>query len=214
MSLHADLLSQAEQLAGLDLRRPKQASLRRAVSSAYYALFHLLTSEASAIYAAEPGLAARINRTLSHGEMKKASSMIANDKLPKSVQPPGGGYSTPADLKVVANAFVSLQERGTGRTTICRGRSADRRPLPLCDRRDKRSRHGSGSGGPTTRGCTLPAFSSGSVGTMNRGDWGGRARGRKLGAGGELSDREDRGRGEDSGTSTGRRTSHHERDRR
>ncbi len=42
MSLHADLLDPAEQLAQLDPRRPKQANLRRAVSSAYYALFHLL----------------------------------------------------------------------------------------------------------------------------------------------------------------------------
>jgi len=40
MSLHADLLDQAEQLAQLDPRRPKQANLRRSVSSAYYALFH------------------------------------------------------------------------------------------------------------------------------------------------------------------------------
>lgn len=110
MSLHADLLDQAEQLALRDARRPKQANLRRAVSSAYYALFHLLTSEASALYAAEPGLASRINRTLNHAEMKKASTMIANDKLPKAVQPSGGGYSTPPDLKRVANAFVSLQQ--------------------------------------------------------------------------------------------------------
>ncbi len=42
MSLHADLLDQAEQLAHLDPRRRKQANLRRAISSAYYALFHLL----------------------------------------------------------------------------------------------------------------------------------------------------------------------------
>ncbi len=110
MSLHADLLDQAEQLAQLDPRRPKQANLRRAVSSAYYALFHLLAWEASALYAAEPGMAARINRTHNHGEMKKASSMIANDKLPKAVQPPSGGYTTPPDLKSVANAFVSLQQ--------------------------------------------------------------------------------------------------------
>src|SRR5271157_3478197 len=99
MSLHADLLEQAEQLAQLDPRRPKQANLRRAVSSAYYALFHLLTSEASALYAGEPGLASRINRTHNHGEMKKASAMIANDKLPKAVRPPGEGYTTPPDLK-------------------------------------------------------------------------------------------------------------------
>jgi hypothetical protein len=110
MSLHDDLLEQAEQLAKIDARRPKQASLRRAVSASYYAVFHLLTSEASALYAAEFGLAARINRTHNHGEMKKASSMIANDKFPKGVQPPGGGYLTPPGLKTVANVFVSLQQ--------------------------------------------------------------------------------------------------------
>ena len=58
MSLHDDLLEQAQQLAQLDARRPKQANLRRVVSSAYYALFHLLASETSALYAAEPGPAA------------------------------------------------------------------------------------------------------------------------------------------------------------
>jgi len=55
-------------------------------------------------------MAARINRTHNHGEMKKASSMIANDKLPKAVQPSGRGYTTPLDLKSVANAFVRLQQ--------------------------------------------------------------------------------------------------------
>ena len=110
MSLHADLLDQAKQLAQLDPRRPRQANLRRAISSAYYALFHLLAWEASALYAAEPGMAARINRTLNHGDMKRASLMIANDKLPKALQPPGGGYITLPDLKSVANTFVSLQQ--------------------------------------------------------------------------------------------------------
>jgi hypothetical protein len=36
------LLDVADSLAALDKRRPRQASLRRAVSSAYYALFHRL----------------------------------------------------------------------------------------------------------------------------------------------------------------------------
>lgn len=114
MGLHNDLLEQAEQLATLDPRRPKQVNLRRAVSSAYYALFHLLTSEAAALYAQEPGLAARINRTFNHGEMKKVSAMIANDKLPKGIQSPGGAYVSTddrkVDLKTVANAFVDLQQ--------------------------------------------------------------------------------------------------------
>jgi hypothetical protein len=49
MSLHADLLAQARRLVSQDPRRPRQASLRRAISTAYYALFHLLISEASAM---------------------------------------------------------------------------------------------------------------------------------------------------------------------
>jgi uncharacterized protein (UPF0332 family) len=110
VSLHRDLLDQATLLAQVDLRRPKQANLRRAVSSAYYALFHLLTSEASGLYAVETGLAARINRTLNHGEMKKVSQSIANHKLPKALSPPGGGYVTPADVRTVADAFVNLQQ--------------------------------------------------------------------------------------------------------
>ena len=71
MSLHGDLLEQAVHLAQVDTRRPKQANLRRAVSSAYYALFHLLAAEASSLYVKDAGLASRINRTLNHAEMKK-----------------------------------------------------------------------------------------------------------------------------------------------
>ena len=36
--------------------------------------------------------------------------MIGNNKLPKAVQPPGGTYTTPAELKNVADTFVSLQQ--------------------------------------------------------------------------------------------------------
>jgi uncharacterized protein (UPF0332 family) len=48
MAYHDDLLRQALQLIHQEPRNPKQASLRRAVSTAYYALFHLLISEAVA----------------------------------------------------------------------------------------------------------------------------------------------------------------------
>lgn len=40
--MHEDLLSVARQLAQLDHGRPRQATLRRSVSTAYYALFHAL----------------------------------------------------------------------------------------------------------------------------------------------------------------------------
>ena len=90
------------------MRTPQPTPLRG--SCAYYALFHLLSSETSALFADEPDLAARITRTLNHGDMKKSSTMIGNDKLPKTVQSPRGGYATPADLKTVANTFVKVQE--------------------------------------------------------------------------------------------------------
>ncbi len=45
MSFADDLLTQAEHLANWE-SEPTQAALRRAVSTAYYALFHLLIDEA------------------------------------------------------------------------------------------------------------------------------------------------------------------------
>jgi len=47
MSLPQDLLAQARLLATKEPRRSRDASFRRSVSTAYYALFHLLTDEAS-----------------------------------------------------------------------------------------------------------------------------------------------------------------------
>lgn len=41
-----DLFQQAEHLVNRDPKKPKQANLRRAVSSAYYGLFHFLIEEA------------------------------------------------------------------------------------------------------------------------------------------------------------------------
>jgi hypothetical protein len=39
------MLEQSRDLANREPKRPRQASLRRAVSTAYYALFHLLATE-------------------------------------------------------------------------------------------------------------------------------------------------------------------------
>lgn len=66
MTLHHDLLEQAEHLAKRETKKPKQASLRRAVSSAYYALFHLLVSDgARRLAPAKPdGLDVLIQRAL------------------------------------------------------------------------------------------------------------------------------------------------------
>lgn len=44
--MHEDLFAQAEMLARVDTRKPKQVNLRRAVSAAYYGVFHYLVDEA------------------------------------------------------------------------------------------------------------------------------------------------------------------------
>jgi uncharacterized protein (UPF0332 family) len=71
-----------------------QANLRRAVSTAYYALFHFLVAEASANWA-QSDLRPKLSRYFDHGPMKAASEAVA-----KSAGP----------LKSVAAAFVRLQE--------------------------------------------------------------------------------------------------------
>src|SRR5262245_50068779 len=82
MALHEDLLAQAAWLTTKDARRPKQASLRRAVSTAYYALFHLLVDEASRFLvggAKRIQLRHQLARAFEHGQMRHAASAFLND---------------------------------------------------------------------------------------------------------------------------------------
>jgi hypothetical protein len=110
VSLHDELLNQAERLTQLEPKHPRQASLRRATSTAYYALFHLLIHEATTKLVTDPGLRTLVARAFGHGEMKQACEQFRDDKkVPahlKTVCPP----TLPDDLKTVADAFVRLQE--------------------------------------------------------------------------------------------------------
>src|SRR5438045_561666 len=78
MSLQGDLIEQAEHLVRRERGRPRQASLRRAISSAYYALFHLLIHEATFRVIRNPSLRQRFSRAFEHGDMKNASRAFAN----------------------------------------------------------------------------------------------------------------------------------------
>lgn len=109
MSLPSDLLRQAEQLSRLEPRRPRQASLRRAVSTAYYALFHRLVSEATRALVADPSLRGRFARSFDHQDMKEASKAFANSQ-PNQPFPRADGLTIPAQLARVASTFVALQE--------------------------------------------------------------------------------------------------------
>ena len=113
MSLHDDLLAQARHLAGLDNKKPRQANLRRAVSSAYYALFHLIVGAGGYEMAPAnpPGLKLHVQRAFEHGAMKAVCrKFIAKDyQLPLGM---GNLIAQPVEpqLIAVAKTFVELQE--------------------------------------------------------------------------------------------------------
>ena len=109
MSLHDDLLEQAEHLIGLDRPRPKQASLRRAISVAYYALFHLLVREATEALVSDPRLRRLVPRAFDHSEMKQACRPFAAGTLPDHLRAVTT-VPVPDDLKSVAEAFIHLQQ--------------------------------------------------------------------------------------------------------
>jgi hypothetical protein len=98
VSLHNDLIEQAEHLAKRELKKPRQASLRRAVSTAYYAPFHMLTDDAvlKVIPNTPDGLRVQAQRAFTHGEMRNAC-----EQLTKS--------SNIFARLLVAEAFVELQ---------------------------------------------------------------------------------------------------------
>jgi len=112
MAYHDDLLKQARQL--VHVSPPTQASLRRAVSSAYYAAFHFLISEATCNWnnvdlAASDNakLQAALGRAYDHGVMKTASNSILNLRdFPFTSEK----AQVVKDLRFVARTFSQLQE--------------------------------------------------------------------------------------------------------
>src|SRR5450756_1052084 len=113
MAFPDDLLELAQDLRSLHPERPeRQASLRRAVSTAYYALFHLLISEATANWA-RPELRATLGRCFDHGPMKTASETKISqiNAAFKNHPPEGVGETVDDHLFTVANAFIQAQQR-------------------------------------------------------------------------------------------------------
>lgn len=93
MALSRDLLAQARILATREPKKPKQASLRRAVSTSYYALFHFLSEEAAILLvgAAHGDLSLRnlSRRAFEHGKMKTVCTQFVKvdpNSVPKLLQ--------------------------------------------------------------------------------------------------------------------------------
>lgn len=107
-------------LLEVDHTRPKQVNLRRAVSAAYYAVFHLLISEASKrVVGTGAGqvhdrLRAEVGRWFGHNEMKRVCEWFGSSgKVPAHVARllgyPKPGI-VPAKLTALCDTFISLQE--------------------------------------------------------------------------------------------------------
>ena len=113
VSLHDDLLGQARQLAVKEPKRPLQASLRRAASASYYAVFHLLVDEASKrMFPGHDRASLRhcLARAFVHGDMKKVAQQFSNDGVSPKLSPGLNGQALQPELVGVATAFVELQQ--------------------------------------------------------------------------------------------------------
>ncbi len=114
MPLHDDLLTLARSLVPEYIPRyptaPAEANLRRGVSTAYYALFHLLVGEAMMRIVADPSLRARVARSFQHDRMKHVCQDYSDAKLDSTGQLTiKSGAVIPVPLQDIGTAFVSLQ---------------------------------------------------------------------------------------------------------
>jgi uncharacterized protein (UPF0332 family) len=101
------LIEQAWLLVRHDRKRPRQANLRRAVSAAYYAVFHMLSTEIALLLAPGMGraqLRARAGRILEHGELKNVCKQ-SEGIVQKLLDRPSSD-----ELRRFADATFNLQE--------------------------------------------------------------------------------------------------------
>jgi len=101
MAFPDDLLKDAYHLASRGGKSPKQTSLRRAVSTAYYALFHLLIADFVANWALKEQRA-RLGRMIEHRKMSAATFKFTDGNNLTRVE---------ADLRTVIDGFGELQRK-------------------------------------------------------------------------------------------------------
>ena len=107
MAIADDLLTLAEYLTMPRLTEPEQAWLRRSISTAYYALFHLLATEAAQRWTGSPASRLGLERAFKHDQMNDVSRAVAKGSWK--------GWSTPrllvpTELRHLAEWFGKLQE--------------------------------------------------------------------------------------------------------
>ena len=90
---------------------PLQANFRRAVSAAYYALFHLLIAESTTLLVpgSPTGLRARVARSFAHSDMKKVCERFEKPQMSEEYRALCPQGATP-QLRTIAATFRILQE--------------------------------------------------------------------------------------------------------
>jgi hypothetical protein len=108
MGIAEDLLTLADRLAKPEPGEPEQASFRRSISTAYYALFHLLVQEAVQIWSSSVSAQFALERRFEHRVMKEVSRSVAGGFWKGWTAP---AIPVPSELRSVAGAFVDLQNK-------------------------------------------------------------------------------------------------------
>lgn len=112
MSFSEDLIQHALKLLPDGQKQSvSDVDLRRAVSAAYYALFHQLCSDSALLLAPHvpESVRNRIQRWFNHGEMKRVCERFSKPVLDQPLRDLVGD-SAPQDLRFVAEEFIALQE--------------------------------------------------------------------------------------------------------
>jgi hypothetical protein len=110
------LLEQAARLTATPtIGAPRQADLRRAISTAYYGIFHAIVTEAADDFAGrtqrESARYALVYRSIDHKALRTLCHDLCKSTLPEKYSRylPSGGFGS--DLVAVAAAVVDLQEK-------------------------------------------------------------------------------------------------------
>jgi hypothetical protein len=119
------LLDAAERLAPASpgRGRPPYTAHRRAVSTAYYALFHAITERvAETVFPdADSSFKRRVRRWIAHGDIRNVARWVSQlqgtsvGRPPAHIEtllaPPGGPTYVDADTAAIADGFLELNDR-------------------------------------------------------------------------------------------------------
>lgn len=110
-----ELFQQAERLIAGEAGSPNQADIRRAISAAYYGIFHATVTAAADLFVGSTnrhenryGLA---YRSVDHAWLRDLCNYVRAENLAKKIRPyaPAGGFG--ANIHAFAAATVDLQEK-------------------------------------------------------------------------------------------------------